>query len=406
MATLVSSSEYTVMRVSGASLLQVIRALVRIGIPLSIVTFLAGEFIAPQAALLSQQVRAQAMGDRPRVVAQQFRSGFWFKQDQTFVNIRGVLNDLTLVGVNIYEFDNDFRLRNVRTAESGCSTAVASGLKGVRDRDPLIPAPGDVRNLLWNTVLPSLLTVYRLPEKLGPARSGNMSRSPAAAEDDALRDRVLEQGLLPGRRARHDDGGAAVLVFPAAAGRRRIPGVFGDDAGPHLLSRRPRVLESRRAERLARALLRRVSARRVHLAHRRDAVVARAPLRAKIRQAGILRWAAPALPLGPRRHAAGGTMLTNFFVRALVANSTLPSTSANSVVNHPTLTPGWNLVPRWRTMMLPALIVSPAYDLTPRRFDSESRPFLELPPAFLCAMVIALRQPTMLSILSSVKFWR
>ena len=40
--------------------------------------------------------------------------------------------------------------------------------------------------------------------------------------------------------------------------------------------------------------------------------------------------------------------------------------------------------------------------LTPRRFDSESRPVLELPPAFLCAMVNALRQPTMLSILSSV----
>ena len=98
LAQLVASSEYTVMRVSGASLLQVGWALVRIGIPLSIVTFLAGEFVAPQAALLSQRVRAQAMGDTTRVVAQQFRSGFWFKQDQTFVNIRSVLNDLTLVG--------------------------------------------------------------------------------------------------------------------------------------------------------------------------------------------------------------------------------------------------------------------------------------------------------------------
>src|SRR5580765_5264057 len=37
-------------------------------------------------------------------------------------------------------------------------------------------------------------------------------------------------------------------------------------------------------------------------------------------------------------------------------------------------------------MMLPALMSSPPYDFTPRRFDSESRPFLELPPAFLCAI--------------------
>ena len=77
------------------------------------------------------------MGDTTRVVAQQFQSGFWFKQDQTFVNIRSVLADLTLVGVSIYEFDRDFRLRNVRTAESGSFAGNGQWrLKSVRsDRD-------------------------------------------------------------------------------------------------------------------------------------------------------------------------------------------------------------------------------------------------------------------------------
>ena len=56
---------------------------------------------------------------RRGVVAQQFKSGFWFKQDQTFVNIRSVLADMTLVGVRIYEFDRDLRLRNVRTRRIG-----------------------------------------------------------------------------------------------------------------------------------------------------------------------------------------------------------------------------------------------------------------------------------------------
>jgi lipopolysaccharide export system permease protein len=171
LAQLVASSEYTVMRVSGASLLQVIWSLVRIGIPLSIVTFLAGEFVAPQAALLSQRVRAQAMGDSTQVVAQQFRSGFWFKQDQTFVNIRSVLNDLTLVGVNIYEFDHDFRLRNVRTAESGTFSGNGQWrLKDVRITDIALTGTRvtDAESYLWDTVLrPSLLTVYQVaPEKL------------------------------------------------------------------------------------------------------------------------------------------------------------------------------------------------------------------------------------------------
>jgi len=171
LAQLVASSEYTVMRVSGASLLQVVWALLRIGIPLSIVTFLAGEFVAPQAALLSQQVRAQAMGDTSRIVAQQFKSGFWFKQDQTYVNIRSVLGDLSIAGISIYEFDRDFRLRNVRTAESGTFTGNGHWrLKNVRESEIAMTGTKmtDSDTYMWETVLrPSLLTVYQVaPEKL------------------------------------------------------------------------------------------------------------------------------------------------------------------------------------------------------------------------------------------------
>jgi lipopolysaccharide export system permease protein len=171
LAQLVSTSEYTVMRASGASLLQVGWALMRVGIPLALVTFLAGEFVAPQAAFLSQKVRAQARGDATRIVAQQFQSGFWFKQDYTFVNIRSVLADLTLVGVRIYEFDNTLHLKLVRNAESG--TFIGNGqwrLKGVKTTeisatDTRVSQADDFQ---WDTVLrPSLLTVYQVaPEKL------------------------------------------------------------------------------------------------------------------------------------------------------------------------------------------------------------------------------------------------
>ena len=171
LAQLVSTSEYTVMRASGASLLQVGWALMRIGIPLAVVTFLAGEFVAPQAAFLSQKVRTQARGEATRIVAQQFQSGFWFKQDYTFVNIRSVLADLTLVGVRIYEFDNTLHLKLVRNAESG--TFVGNGqwrLKGVTTTEisPTETHVSELDDFAWDTVLrPSLLTVYQVaPEKL------------------------------------------------------------------------------------------------------------------------------------------------------------------------------------------------------------------------------------------------
>ena len=73
---------------------------------------------ARRAALRSRSARRRA-GDSARIVAQQFQSGFWFKQDLTFVNIRSVLADMTLVGVRIYEFDSDLRLKTLRTAETG-----------------------------------------------------------------------------------------------------------------------------------------------------------------------------------------------------------------------------------------------------------------------------------------------
>src|SRR6187455_1842392 len=115
---LVANSEYTVMRASGVSLARVAWSVLRVGIPLAAATFLAGEYVAPPAERIAQTVRSS--GDAAtKVVAQQFASGFWFKQDTTFVNIRTVLADMTLIGVRIYEFGSDAKLARVRTADAG-----------------------------------------------------------------------------------------------------------------------------------------------------------------------------------------------------------------------------------------------------------------------------------------------
>ena len=167
----VANSEFTVMRASGASIMQVGWAVVRVGIPLAIATFLAGEYVSPPAERLAQTVRAAAMGNATGVVAQQFESGFWFKQDLTFVNIRTVLSDMTLVGVRIYEFDRDLRLTAVRSAETGRFAGQGRwNLEQVkvteigRDSATVSSLP----NWTWESVLqPSILTVYQVaPERL------------------------------------------------------------------------------------------------------------------------------------------------------------------------------------------------------------------------------------------------
>src|SRR4029453_14825963 len=52
----------------------------------------------------------------------------------------------------------------------------------------------------------------------------------------------------------------------------------------------------------------------------------------------------------------------------------------------PTPRPGWNWVPRCRTMISPAFTTWPPKRLTPRRCAFESRPLREDEAPFLCAM--------------------
>jgi len=115
-AQLVASSEYTVMRVSGVSVARMAFMLVQVGLLFSVLTFVIGEFVAPPAEQFAQQLRAKAITG---VIAQEFRSGLWVKDDRNFVNVAQVLPDSVLVGVKIYEFDKELRLRKISLALRG-----------------------------------------------------------------------------------------------------------------------------------------------------------------------------------------------------------------------------------------------------------------------------------------------
>lgn len=113
---LVANSEYTVMRVSGVSVQRMALALLQIGSVLVLIGFMFGEYIAPPSDRLAQQLRVKATSG---VVAQEFRSGLWIKDEQSFVNVREVLPDAKLLGVNIFEFDSAHRLRSISFAKHG-----------------------------------------------------------------------------------------------------------------------------------------------------------------------------------------------------------------------------------------------------------------------------------------------
>src|SRR6201996_4987739 len=125
-AQMAAASEFTIFRVSGLSTGAALRSLLKIGVPMVLITYLIGEVVGPYTDQLSERVRLEALGS---AVSSDFESGVWVKDTLTaradgeqvtrFVNVGELKPDATISNVRIYEFDSKFRLSNVRIAQSG-----------------------------------------------------------------------------------------------------------------------------------------------------------------------------------------------------------------------------------------------------------------------------------------------
>ncbi|MDN7906125.1 LPS export ABC transporter permease LptG [Burkholderia diffusa] len=179
-AQMAANSEFTIFRVSGLATNQALRSLLKIGIPLVIITYLIGEFVGPYADQLSERVRLQALGAS---VSSNFQSGVWVKdtlaarengeQVTRFVNVGSLSPDSTISNVRIYEFDSKFQLQNVRIAQTGRYEPPGHWLlKGVTETEltpikPISGAPADALNPVYRSQQ-VMLPEYRLRSDLTP----------------------------------------------------------------------------------------------------------------------------------------------------------------------------------------------------------------------------------------------
>ena len=114
LSRLVGNSEFAVMRVSGLSNWRVAGHFSVIGVLLSLLVLVIGEYVAPWSEQAAQRYKLLATHS---VVAQQFRSGLWVKDRSAFINVREVMPDNTLRDIEIYGFDADGRLGWIRAAK-------------------------------------------------------------------------------------------------------------------------------------------------------------------------------------------------------------------------------------------------------------------------------------------------
>ncbi len=116
LAQLAAHSEYTVLRISGLSPGRAVLMLIRIGTVFVAVTFIVGEFLVPVS---ERAARTLKVGKTTGIIAQEFRTGMWVKDEGRFVNVREVRPDSTLADIRIYDFDPDYRLRSISFAKTG-----------------------------------------------------------------------------------------------------------------------------------------------------------------------------------------------------------------------------------------------------------------------------------------------
>jgi lipopolysaccharide export system permease protein len=114
LAHLASNSEYTVMRASGLSPRRAALTLAKIGLAFVVLTFLIGEWIAPWSEEQAQKVKIRALSG---AIGQDLRSGLWFKDENSFINVREARQTNQLFGVRIYDFDADYRLQRITLAQ-------------------------------------------------------------------------------------------------------------------------------------------------------------------------------------------------------------------------------------------------------------------------------------------------
>ncbi|HYC42596.1 MAG TPA: LPS export ABC transporter permease LptG [Noviherbaspirillum sp.] len=126
LAQLAAKSEFTIMRASGLSTGRAGWMLAKIGIVFVLITFLFGEVIAPASSEMGERLKLQAQGS---TVSKEFRTGLWTKDvirengiegepiGSRFLNVADVTPEGQLQGVKMYEFDREFKLTAMVTAD-------------------------------------------------------------------------------------------------------------------------------------------------------------------------------------------------------------------------------------------------------------------------------------------------
>jgi lipopolysaccharide export system permease protein len=167
MGQLSENSELTVIRSSGFSIKRIAYTLSLTGLFFTLFTFAVGDLITPITEKKAQQIKITA---KDAIVTQEFKSGLWIKDNNSFINIEHVLPDSSLSEIHIYEFDKTFRLRTITNAKKGSFKNSEWKLDDINqtifDKDKV--STNSLKSAIWKSLIkPEMMNVLLVsPEKM------------------------------------------------------------------------------------------------------------------------------------------------------------------------------------------------------------------------------------------------
>ena len=167
LGALASSSEFVAMRSAGISIGQIARSILKGGMVLVVLAILLSEAVIPFSEPYAQQMRSFA---QTQSTALKSTHGIWARDGLSFVNIASIRPDGELRKLDIYEFDEKYRLRlmtHARSAVFDNDEWILNGIEQTRiEKESIEIKAYDKAN--WNALLnPELLSVLAVkPEQL------------------------------------------------------------------------------------------------------------------------------------------------------------------------------------------------------------------------------------------------
>jgi lipopolysaccharide export system permease protein len=110
-----NNRELIAMKAAGLSMQGIVKSVLVAGMFLVSGALLTGEFIAPTAERLGQKIRATALNEK---FISDAKYGLWFREGDSFINVREIRDDGKLENISIYEVGQDRHLRRTIHADS------------------------------------------------------------------------------------------------------------------------------------------------------------------------------------------------------------------------------------------------------------------------------------------------